>query len=237
MRAKPSFTQDLVRSLMALSILLYPVLTVAQDPAGKPAAGEAQGAAPNGSSGAPPPANGKLPAPNTTVVHLQVDGNLKGKLSILDSAGKPSPAQAKITFLQNGQVVATAQADAGGVFQVPGLKPGVYSVIASGPDGFAATTVQVLPFAGDAPAAELTLNMTLVPLNGADALSDLLAQTPADTPAPCVDPAAYGCGGGYGGGGGGGLGGLGMIGAALGAVGMGLGIGALSNETASPNKY
>ena len=235
MRAKPSFSQDLVRSLMALSILLYPVLTVAQDPAGKPAAGEAQGAAPNGSSGAPPPANGKLPAPNAAVVHLQVDGNLKGKLSILDSAGKPSPAQAKITFLQNGQVVATAQADAGGVFQVPGLKPGVYSVIASGPDGFAATTVQVLPFAGDAPAAELTLNMTLVPLNEADALSDLLAQTPPGTPAPPVDPPAYGGGGG--GGGGGGLGALGMIGGALGAVGMGLGIGALSNQTASPNKF
>jgi hypothetical protein len=183
--------------------------------------------------------NGKLPAAKTTAVHLQKDGYLRGKLNVLDSAGRPSPAKGKVSFLQNGQVVAVAQVDLGGVFQAAGLKPGVYSVIASGPDGFAAMTVQVLPYVENAPPAELvSLDMTLVPLDGADALSDLLAQTPPGTPAPPADPAAYG-GGGYGGGGGGGggLGALGIVGAALGAAGLGLGIGALANEEASPSKF
>lgn len=233
MRSKPSFTSDLMRSAMALSILLYPVLSVAQDPAGKPVPGDANGAAQNGPAPASPPPNGKVPASHITAVHLQVDGNLKGRLNTVDSSGKPSPTQGKVSFLQNGQVIAAVQADVGGVFQVPGLKPGVYSVIASGPEGFAAMTVQVLPFVAELPDAEKTLEMTLVPLNEADALSSLLAQTPPGNPVP---PGVAAGGGGYGGGGGR-LGAFGMIGAALGAVGMGLGIGALAQEKASPYKF
>ena len=239
MQSKRPFAQDLLRIAMALSILLYPVLANAQAPAAKAVPADAVVAAQNGDAATVPPPNGKLPKTTKAVVHLQVDGNLKGQLVVLDAAGKPTPAQGKVSFLQNGQVVAAAQTDSNGVFQVPGLKPGVYSVLASGPEGFAAMTVQVSPYAADAPAAQLTLEMTLVPLDQADALSALLAQTPPDPPGPVCEPACYGGGGGYGGGGygGGGLGGLGMIGAALGALGMGFGIAGLAEENASPHTF
>ena len=108
-------------------------------------------------------------------------------------------------------------------------------MIATGPDGIAVTAVRVLPYAGDAPKERLTLDVTLVPADEANALAELLAQIDPPDPADPPAGAAYGDGGGaYGGGGGGGGGGLAIAGIALGAVGMGLGIGALAKEEASP---
>ena len=241
MRGRPSFAQDVMRSVLALSILFYPVLSLAQDPGKTPAGGEGQtpsadAKAPvtttstqNGQNGTgTPPGNGGSQTTFTVVVHLRVDGNLAGRVSVLTPDGKRVPARAHVSFLQSGQIRGAADTDEQGRFQVNGLQPGVYSVLASGPDGFAAVSVQVLPYSPDAPKERLTLDLTLVPPG--DDLSDLLAQAPVGVPIGSQGVPMSG------GGGSGGGGGWGLLGVALGAAGLGLGIGALANEEASPYK-
>jgi len=257
MRARRSFARDWLRSVMALSVVLYPMLSIAQDVGKAPSQGpSASGAAPAGATGqqsaqpdAGAPADAKALAQNnpppgvppknggaqgsSTVVYLRVDGNLAGRVSILDPSGKRVPAKAHVSFLQGGQTVRAADVDEQGRFQVAGLEPGVFSVIASGPDGFAAASVQILAYAQDAPKEQLTLNLTLVPAGEADSLSALLAQTPKDPPLSTQGVgASSGGGGGFGGGGG-----WGLLGAALGAAGLGVGIAALAREPASPHTF
>jgi hypothetical protein len=261
MGGKRRFGQGLLRSVMALCIALYPVLSIAQDvvkkaSSGKPASGtpSVSGAGQTGgpNAGAPAkivrtaaqdkptpkvvPKNGVGQSTFSVVVYLRVDGNLAGRVSILDSAGKRLPAKAHVSFIQRGKTLSAVDTNERGQFQVHGLQAGVYSVIASGPDGFAVIAAQVLPPAGDAPRDQLLLDLTLVPSDDADALSKLLAQT--EPPEPPVAPVTEGqpiYGGGSGGGGGGG-GGLGIAAMAMGGIGMGLGIGAISKDHASPSK-
>lgn len=76
---------------------------------------------------------------------LGIDGNLPGNLRVFDDAGKLVPARVKLYFLQSGQVVSQATPNDDGDFQVVGLKPGAYSVVAAGPSGFAAQGIRVLP--------------------------------------------------------------------------------------------
>ncbi len=239
MRARRRVFHSYVCSVMALCILLYPALSLAQN-AGSPSAPGAPAKQPAAIkqpavTAASAPATRPVPQPDngtktsyTVVVHLRVDGNLAGRLSMIDPSGKRIPARANVSFLQNGQVVASAQSDEFGRFQVTGLRPGVYSVIASGPDGFAAVSVQVLPFAADASKEQVTLELTLVPLG--DTLSDMLAGE--TTAAAATTPS--GATGGSGGGGGGG-GGFGLLAAGLGIAGLSVGIAALAEKKpASP---
>ena len=198
-----------------------------------PAPADAKALAQNAPPPAVPPKNGGAQS-GSTVVYLRVDGNLAGRVSILDASGNRAPARAHVAFLQSGQTVRAADSDEQGRFQVAGLEPGVYSVIASGPDGFAAASVQVLAYAQDVPKEQLTLNLTLVPAGEADSLSALLAQTPKDPPLATQGASGGGGGGGFGGGGGAGWG---ILGAALGAAGLGVGIGALAREPASPHTF
>jgi hypothetical protein len=261
MRARRSFAQDLLRSVMALCVVLYPVLSIAQEAGKAPSqspsvsgteparAAAQQPAQPN--AGAPAetkalaqnaPANGAPPRKGgaqgtSTIIYLRVDGNLAGRVSILDALGNRVPARAHVSFLQSAQTVRAADSDEQGRFQVAGLEPGVFSVIASGPDGFAAASVQVLAYAQDAPKEQLTLNLTLVPAGEADSLSALLAQTLKDPPLSTQGAGGCCCGGGGGGGGFGGVGGWGLLGAALGAAGLGVGIAALAKEPASPHTF
>ena len=254
MRARRSFAQDLLRSVMAVCVVFYPVLSIAQSGEGpffdsfcrrrgESAAGAAQcrrtadakALAQNTPPPAGPPRNGGAQG-GSTVIYLRVDGNLAGRVSILDASGNRVPARAHVSFLQSAQTVRAADSDEQGRFQVAGLEPGVFSVIASGPDGFAAASVQVLPYAQDAPKEQLTLNLTLVPASEADSLSALLADS--EGIAPLSTQGAGGCCGGGGGGGGfGGVGGWGLLGAALGAAGLGVGIAALAKEPASPHTF
>ncbi len=78
---------------------------------------------------------------------LSSDGLLPGRFSFVDSATGVQVAAERLTisFLQNGKIIARARPGVGGVFQASGLTPGIYSMIASGPDGFLATAVSVLP--------------------------------------------------------------------------------------------
>ncbi|MGQ9574323.1 MAG: carboxypeptidase regulatory-like domain-containing protein [Thermoguttaceae bacterium] len=243
MRVRPLLDGSLNWALVAtcLLVLICPLVGIAQESAkpsveqsSKPSVEEAAVPAPEEAVPAEPPAKAPLvpeiPAPKQAkrpaVVRLHVDGNLAGRVSSLDASGNRVPARAQISFFRNGEVVAVAHSDEQGRFQVTGLEPGVYSVVASGAEGFAAVSVQVLPYAQQAAKEELVLELTLVPGEEADALAGMLMQTPACLAAPAGS--ACGCCGGGGGG-------WGLLGVGLGAAGMAVGITALAEEEeASP---
>jgi hypothetical protein len=76
---------------------------------------------------------------------LQPDGNLRGKVRAVDSAGSLTPARVKLFFVRHGEIISQASPDANGVFQAGGLAPGYYSVISQGDGGFSSVGVKVVP--------------------------------------------------------------------------------------------
>ncbi len=88
----------------------------------------------------------KLQSVNPYSVRLQKDGSLPGKIVIADKELAENLRYAKLTFLRDNQVVARTDSNpSDGSFNVAGLKPGPYSVIAAGPAGYASYAFDVLP--------------------------------------------------------------------------------------------
>jgi hypothetical protein len=172
-------------------------------------------------------------------IRLQADGNLAGQVN---GAGGPNGAfqGAQISIVKNGQIVASTRTDESGHFQLVGVQPGTYSLIANGPTGAAAFEIQVLPVtggvngaAGVADAGTL-LDVDLIPMSDFNLLMQAMGATPAGTPGiptagtPAPAPA---------GGGGGGAGGLGAaLGAGAAAAGLAGGAaGGAGGAPASPS--
>ena len=88
-------------------------------------------------------------------VRLSKDGMISGRLNVSDSitGAHVSAEKLNIKFVQRGSVVVEVKPGVGGVFHTSGLNPGVYSMIASGSDGFFACGVIVSAYAGEAEAA------------------------------------------------------------------------------------
>jgi hypothetical protein len=147
----------------------------------------------------PPPPHVSVPV-RSSIVHLRVDGNLFGRISLFASTGNLVPAKATIHFVQNGHEVFTTQSDERGNFQAVGLRPGVYSVIAMGADGFTAFSVLVLPYDPAIPEDELLLQGTLIPPADMALLTQMFSATPVPvtTPPMAVGPMGGGGGGGAG---------------------------------------
>jgi hypothetical protein len=80
-------------------------------------------------------------------VRLQPGGVLPGRMNVIEPlTGLPTFArQMNIAFVQNGQVVHEVAAGSEGRFEVTGMAPGIYSVVGSGPDGYVAYGIEVLP--------------------------------------------------------------------------------------------
>lgn len=76
---------------------------------------------------------------------LTSDGSIPGNLRVFDENGALVPARVKLFFLSEGQVIAQTLPNEQGDFQVSGLQPGIYSVVAAGQSGFAAMGVRILP--------------------------------------------------------------------------------------------
>ncbi len=178
-------------------------------------------------------------------VHLLVDGNLAGRTSVADGTGKNVPAKVRIGFVQNGAVVQSARSSEGGVFQVPKLKPGLYSVIAVGRDGVAVFSVNVRPYDAartprpfasapgkvaaqtvaaddaivqDPPSDESFLDIPLIPRSDLEPLEALAGE---EVPGAAVPGAASASpGGGAGGGGGAALGAFGGMAGLAGLAGL-----------------
>jgi hypothetical protein len=80
-------------------------------------------------------------------VQLAEDGLLPGRLSLIDPAAGDRVALQEIVvhFVRNGTIVSVVEPGVGGVFQASGLTPGIYSVIATGPGGLLASSVEIVP--------------------------------------------------------------------------------------------
>jgi hypothetical protein len=116
-------------------------------------------------------------------VHLRADGNLTGRVSRFLSSGAFVPAQARVRLIRDSGVVASARSNDHGMFQLTGLDPAVYWVIADGLEGCSVFSVRVS--APDASIAEerMWLHMTLAPRSTLDQLSsDPVAECEAQPP-------------------------------------------------------
>ena len=101
----------------------------------------------------------KLRSINPYAVRLQQDGNLLGRVVIIDQDLANDLRFAKLTFLRSNQVVARTDSDASdGSFNVPNLAVGTYGVIASGPAGYSAFSFEVLPASVSTPIGERILS-------------------------------------------------------------------------------
>ena len=185
-------------------------------------------------------------------IPLRVDGNLAGRVGMLDSMGQHVPARVRVTFVRNAQVVGSARSDETGAFQVPGLRPGVYSLIAVGKDGFGACSIRVLPFAGGnldptrplyggAALEPPLLEMTLIPLSDYMLATTLISEEapgvlgqPITLPPAVMTSTPEAVAGGGGGGGGEGFAPLMGLSGLAGLAG--LGGGGAGGAPASPSK-
>ncbi len=190
---------------------------------------------------APSTTNGNGGSAAQPQVHLDAHGNIAGQIEGLNGEATGQASAINVSFVQDGTVIASATSDGFGRFQVTGLQPGTYSVLAYGPDGVAAFSAQVLPPSlqviptaeGAAADSSTTLTMNLVSTPDANTLdqtgensntssSTAVTGTPLDTGLP----APGGGGGNDAGGMLGALGALGALGGLGGATGGGGGGGA-----------
>ena len=239
---------------LSSAIVLAGSLALAQGPSGQPATTSLAPAVNGAPSLAP-----VQPAPTAREarggsgvrfhnVYLRVDKNLAGRASLLGPSAERLPARVRIAFVRGGQVVQSTRSGEGGLFQVPGLAPGLYSVIAAGREGVGVCAVSVLPyqaaegmsrptasqagavrarsaaFEADSPpkpAGDQTLlDITLIPASDVEVLLAMLAEEVPEI-GPPVGAASGATTGGGGGGGGAGLGllGLGGLGGLAGLAG------------------
>ncbi len=184
---------------------------------------------------------------NFAAFGVEASGLTQGYLTIPGADSLRAADGMTVWFVRDGQTVASGETDQRGLFQVNGLTPGWYTLIASGKYGFMAVGAEVLPVDGLADSIDVAAggNTSLVwvksagagfsPGSAADlALIRSLLPAPggpgAGGPLGQMAPAGGG-GGGFGASGGGlGGGGLGGLGALLGAAGLGLGIAALVDD-------
>jgi hypothetical protein len=188
----------------------------------------------------PGPIGGQLPmGANMHAVSLNEEGAITGRVSLIDGrTGQRVPTMdVMVNFAQFGRIVAQARPGQNGEFTVR-LRPGVYSVIVSGPGGFGAFSVLVQPFDPMAPAeaSELLLDGTLVPPADMEIVAGLANRNLGIFAPPFGAPGGGGAfgggGGGFGGGGGGGNSGLGNL---LGLAGLAAGVGAIASNDDSDN--
>ncbi|MCH2180824.1 MAG: carboxypeptidase-like regulatory domain-containing protein [Mariniblastus sp.] len=179
-------------------------------------------------------------------VWLTKEGQLNGRVISLNQVLSGSTA---VAFIRDDKTVATAVAGQDGSFQVSGLEPGVYDVIATGPNGVSVVSLQAVPegavngvytslktfhTAAIAPTADLVLadvgDSTIVKKSiefytqlesGADVVSYDSSAMAVVADDMCM-ATACGCSGGAGGGGGG-VGGIGAL-AMVAAIAIPLGV-------------
>ncbi len=110
---------------------------------------------------------------------LGSDGLLPVKVSHPDYAtGTLIPVEKlSLYFVRNGQTQATAEPGVGGVAQVAGLSPGLYSLIARGPDGFFSSQIQVLPTNSEE-ISDAMIEAVVLPVRDVTLLAKLVRQQP-----------------------------------------------------------
>ncbi len=97
-------------------------------------------------------------------VRLQETGNLAGRLQMVYPTGKALPAQAKIAFSQEGDLVGSATTNEEGEFQLAQLAPGQYEATAVAADASTDFQVDVLAYDPAAKPEEMLMQGTLSPV-------------------------------------------------------------------------
>lgn len=97
-------------------------------------------------------------------VRLGDDGNIAGKLLVLDEAGQTEGRiGAKVIVSRDGQVVLETTADVGGEFTLEGLEPGAYALQSRGDYTFAAYALHVLPSEATHLSSDLEMYASVIP--------------------------------------------------------------------------
>ncbi|MDZ4852150.1 MAG: hypothetical protein SGI77_22915 [Pirellulaceae bacterium] len=192
-------------------------------------------------------ANELDPQPVTTYrVRLQNDGDLLGRVVVLDRELADKLRYAKLTFMRNDQVVArTDSTPSDGSFFVQGLTEGLHGVIAAGPAGYASFAFDVLPAVGGeslpregilgkpvsyiAPNLNERLNVCLCPPRYVPQITNRIREAYGPPIGGVASQSGLGTPFGGGGFGGGGFGGGGFGGGGGGFGGGGLGGGGFGN--------
>lgn len=108
-------------------------------------------------------ATGICNAQETLNVHLQDDGSLAGRLRVFYATGKSEPAEAKISFLKDGDVVNSVKTDDMGHFQLAALEPGEYVAKAAISTGTTDFAINVVEYQEGIDAEAMFLDATLTP--------------------------------------------------------------------------
>ncbi len=101
-------------------------------------------------------------------VRLQNDGKLSGRLQMAYPTGKVEPADAKVSFKQDGDLLETVRTDESGHFHLTGLVPGDYVATATVGESSTDFHVSVLAFDPAADPDEMFLEGTLTPVPGGE---------------------------------------------------------------------
>ncbi len=112
-------------------------------------------------------------------VRLQDNGQLSGRLQVYYPTGKSEPADAKVAFSQQGQLVSSTRTDETGHFHLTGLEPGDYTATASVGEASTDFQVKILAFDENAAPEEMFLEGTLTPIPTDDAGTELIVDTDA----------------------------------------------------------
>lgn len=109
------------------------------------------------------------------IVRVNQQGELWGRISTLKESGVPVPiGDVTIHFVRNNLILKRVRPANNGEFIVRGLKPGVHAVIAAGPDGFVAFSINVARDRSDSPDGMLALDMQAVPPRDFAVIRELL---------------------------------------------------------------
>ena len=81
----------------------------------------------------------------TQTIQLESDGVLRGRIHQIDHlTGRPLPVtQTRVMLVEQGELVAQADCNRLGVFEISGLPSGSFALVATGKDGFAAIGIRV----------------------------------------------------------------------------------------------
>ncbi len=192
MRTQPIFGRAWIFGILVFAAFGLPALGIAQQPQ------DAAATTPEGPAVTTAEQDLTIPLPEPSplgaginsqrfhAVYLRVDGNLAGRVSVIDGSGRLIPARATITFMRDGRVVTAVRSDEMGNFQAVGLRPGPYSVIATNGRPMAADTreyvgaisVVVLPYDPTASPEQSLLHMTLMPVEDLSQLLDQNQEVP-----------------------------------------------------------
>ncbi len=102
--------------------------------------------------------------PAALKVRLQESGSLAGRLQMVYPTGKALPAQAKIAFSQEGDLVDSATTNEEGEFELAQLAPGTYNATAVAADNATDFQVDVLAYDPAAKPEEMLMQGTLTPV-------------------------------------------------------------------------